>query len=221
MESLQQEYGKFLAHQNEMRSLNSVIKSLEDAIALKKETVADIEEDKRKADEVELHKRDISLYHSFSKKLEEQMVEIKAKEDEEDKLEKAREAERKNLAKLNFDILNIKNKISNLETDLEHYKQEDGHEDNCPFCGAVLSDEKKAEIEEAATYILYTREPYLTMGKTLADLYDPDTMPEDLKSAHERLDDIVESCYPGYPFATDEARLECLFKMYEKMTAKK
>ena len=84
-----------------------------------------------------------------------------------------------------------------------------------------ISDEKKAEIEEAATYILFTREPYLTMGKTLADLYDPDTMPEDLKSAHERLDDIVESCYPGYPFATDEARLECLFKMYEKMTAKK
>ena len=84
-----------------------------------------------------------------------------------------------------------------------------------------ISDEKKAEIEEAATDILLTREPYLTMGKTLADLYDPDTMPEDLKSAHERLDDIVESCYPGYPFATDEARLECLFKMYEKMTAKK
>lgn len=84
-----------------------------------------------------------------------------------------------------------------------------------------ISDAKKSEIEEAATEVLVAREPYLTMGKTLADLYDPDTMPEDLKSAHERLDDIVESCYPGYPFATDEARLECLFKMYEKMTAKK
>ena len=32
---------------------------------------------------------------------------------------------------------------------------------------------------------------------------------------------IVESYYPGYPFASDEARLECLFKLYEKMTAKK
>lgn len=84
-----------------------------------------------------------------------------------------------------------------------------------------ISDAKKAEIEEAATEVLMVREPYLTMGKTLADLYNPDTMPDDLKSAHERLDDIVESCYPGYPFATDEARLECLFKMYEKMTAKK
>ena len=36
-----------------------------------------------------------------------------------------------------------------------------------------------------------------------------------------KLNDIVESCYPGYPFASDEARLECLFKLYEKMTAKK
>ena len=36
-----------------------------------------------------------------------------------------------------------------------------------------------------------------------------------------KLDDIVESCYPGYPFSSDEARLECLFKLYEKMTAKK
>ncbi len=84
----------------------------------------------------------------------------------------------------------------------------------------TISDTKKGEIEEAATDILLTREPYLTMGKTLADLYDPDTMPEDLKEAHHRLDDIVESCYPGYPFASDEARLECLFKLYEKMTSK-
>ena len=36
-----------------------------------------------------------------------------------------------------------------------------------------------------------------------------------------KLDDIVESCYPDYPFASDEARLECLFKLYEKMTAAK
>ena len=83
-----------------------------------------------------------------------------------------------------------------------------------------ISDSKKSEIEEAATEILLTREPYLTVGKTLADLYDPDTMPDDLREAHARLDDIVESCYPGYPFASDEARLECLFKMYEKMTKK-
>ena len=83
-----------------------------------------------------------------------------------------------------------------------------------------ISDAKKAEIEEAATNVLVAREPYLTVGKTLADLYDPDKMPDDLREAHHKLDDIVESCYPGYPFSSDEARLECLFKMYEKMTSK-
>ncbi len=84
-----------------------------------------------------------------------------------------------------------------------------------------ISALKKQEIEEAATEILITREPYLAMGSTLADLYDPDKMPDDLKEAHHRLDSIVESCYQGYPFATDEERLECLFKLYEKMTKKK
>ena len=35
----------------------------------------------------------------------------------------------------------------------------------------------------------------------------------------QKSNNIVESCYPGYPFANDEARLECLFKLYEKMTS--
>ncbi len=82
----------------------------------------------------------------------------------------------------------------------------------------TISPQKKAEIEEAAENVLVTREFY--PDKTLADLYDPDKMPQDLRKAHEKLDAIVESCYPGYPFANDEARLECLFKMYEKMTKK-
>lgn len=81
-----------------------------------------------------------------------------------------------------------------------------------------ISEEKKKEIEEAAENVLITREYH--PGQTLAELYDPDKMPQDLREAHAKLDDIVESCYPGYPFASDEARLECLFKLYEKMTAK-
>lgn len=80
----------------------------------------------------------------------------------------------------------------------------------------TISEEKKKQIEEAAENVLVTRAFY--PEKTLAELYDPDKMPEDLKEAHTVLDDIVESCYPGYPFANDEARLECLFKLYEKMT---
>ncbi len=82
-----------------------------------------------------------------------------------------------------------------------------------------ISEAKKAEIEEAAEEVLITRENY--PGSTLADLYDPDKMPQDLREAHARLDDIVESCYLGYPFANDDARLECLFKLYEKMTVRK
>lgn len=82
-----------------------------------------------------------------------------------------------------------------------------------------ISDTKKSEIEEAATNVLLVRENY--PEKTLADLYDPEKMPEDLRAAHKELDAIVESCYPGAPFPNDEARLECLFKLYEKMTADK
>lgn len=82
-----------------------------------------------------------------------------------------------------------------------------------------INEEKKKQIEETAENVLVTRAFY--PEKTLAELYDPDKMPEDLKEAHAVLDDIVESCYPGYPFANDEARLECLFKLYEKMTNKK
>ena len=81
-----------------------------------------------------------------------------------------------------------------------------------------ISAEKKKEIESAAEEVLITREYY--PEKTLAELYDPDKMPQDLREAHAKLDDIVESCYPGYPFASDEARLECLFKLYEKMAEK-
>ena len=65
-----------------------------------------------------------------------------------------------------------------------------------------ISEAKKKEIEEAAENVLITREHY--PEKTLAELYDPDKMPQDLREAHAKLDDIVESCYPGYPFASDE-----------------
>ena len=81
-----------------------------------------------------------------------------------------------------------------------------------------ISKAKKQEIEEAAEEVLLVREDY--PGKTLADLYDPDKMPDDLREAHHKLDLIVESCYQDKPFANDEERLECLFKLYEKMTKK-
>lgn len=56
-------------------------------------------------------------------------------------------------------------------------------------------------------------------GKTLAWMYDPDTMPGDLKQAHQALDKAVEQCYRLAPFDSDSERLEYLFKLYEKMIA--
>lgn len=169
VESLQQEYGKFLAHQNEMRSLNSVIKSLEDAIALKKETVADIEEDKRKADEVELHKRDISLYHSFSERLEKQMAEIRAKEDEAKYVTSMKAEAQSDLVDVNAKISGIETDIEKCKSELAQYQKEDCKEDNCPFCGATLSSEKKQELTEkiknlknAIHEYSLTRAPFIT-----------------------------------------------------------
>lgn len=81
-----------------------------------------------------------------------------------------------------------------------------------------IMEEKKLQLTEAAEEVLLIRAEY--PERTLAELYDPDKMPQNLREAHAALDDIVESCYPGYPFANDEARLECLFKLYEKMTSK-
>ena len=55
---------------------------------------------------------------------------------------------------------------------------------------------------------------------TLGEMYNPETMPDDLKEAHHRLDLAVERCYRPEPFNSDEERLECLFKLYVKMTKK-
>lgn len=53
--------------------------------------------------------------------------------------------------------------------------------------------------------------------KTMAQLYDPDTMPQGLKKAHQELDQAIEQCYRLQPFRSDTERLEYLFKLYEEM----
>lgn len=82
-----------------------------------------------------------------------------------------------------------------------------------------ISESKKKEIESLAEDVLLTREHHTE--KTLAQMYDPDLMPQDLREAHHALDLAVDSCYPGSPFKSDNERLEVLFKMYEKMTKNK
>lgn len=85
-----------------------------------------------------------------------------------------------------------------------------------PFPFPKLTKAKKEEIEEAAWEVLGAREAHL--GKTLAELYDPETMPDDLREAHHNLDLIVDSCYRDRPFADENERLEWLLKLYDKMT---
>ena len=55
---------------------------------------------------------------------------------------------------------------------------------------------------------------------TLADLYDPITMPIDLKKAHDKLDKAVEKLYRDKPFQSDQERLEFLLEKYQKMASK-
>ena len=81
-----------------------------------------------------------------------------------------------------------------------------------------ISKKQKEELTELVWGILDEREKH--SQKTLAQLYDPNKMPEGLQKAHHNLDTAIEQCYRPKPFETDEERLEYLFKMYEEMTAK-
>ncbi|MGE4511377.1 MAG: DNA methyltransferase [Sulfurimonadaceae bacterium] len=81
-----------------------------------------------------------------------------------------------------------------------------------------ISQKQKDEITELVFGILDEREKH--SQKTLAQLYDPDKMPEGLRKAHHSLDRAIEQCYRTKPFESDEERLEYLFKMYEEMTDK-
>ncbi|MDA3892065.1 MAG: N-6 DNA methylase [Salinivirgaceae bacterium] len=78
-----------------------------------------------------------------------------------------------------------------------------------------ISDQRKQEIIQCVFRILEERENH--SDKTLAQLYDPDKMPEGLREAHHQNDLAIERCYRSKPFESDEERLEYLFKLYEKM----
>ncbi len=78
-----------------------------------------------------------------------------------------------------------------------------------------ISKKQKEEITELVFNILDEREQH--SEKTLAELYDPDKMPQGLKEAHHQLDLAIERCYRKKPFVSDEERLEYLFKLYEEM----
>lgn len=81
-----------------------------------------------------------------------------------------------------------------------------------------ISEDQKKRIEMYVFDVLDEREKH--SEKTLAELYDPDKMPDGLRQAHNNLDIAIEQCYRTKPFASDEERLEHLFTLYEQMTSK-
>ncbi len=81
----------------------------------------------------------------------------------------------------------------------------------------TLTNKNKGDLTLCAEDILLTREAHFPA--TIADLYDPETMPADLRAAHERNDEVVERIYIGRRFRNDTERLEKLFDLYTKMTA--
>lgn len=77
------------------------------------------------------------------------------------------------------------------------------------------SDNQKAEVEALAQAVLDARATWPT--SSLADLYDPDTMPSNLRKAHAALDAAVDRLYRKKPFDSDRDRVEHLFGLYEKL----
>jgi hypothetical protein len=73
------------------------------------------------------------------------------------------------------------------------------------------------KIEEKAQTILDVRAQF--SGNSLADLYDPNSMPPTLVKAHNELDKAVDLAYRPQPFTTEAKRMEFLFELYEKYTA--
>jgi hypothetical protein len=86
-----------------------------------------------------------------------------------------------------------------------------------PFPWPELDDAKKEKIGKLGQVILDARANH--PQSTLADLYDPLTMPADLRKAHEANDKAVDQLYRKEPFASDRERVEFLLARYEQITA--
>ena len=82
-----------------------------------------------------------------------------------------------------------------------------------------LTEQNKADLTTCAENILLAREAHFPA--TIANLYDPETMPENIRRAHEENDEVLERIYIGRRFKNDTERLEKLFELYTKLTDKK
>lgn len=99
-------------------------------------------------------------------------------------------------------------------------------ESRCRFSNTVvwnnlplpqLSDELRREVIDAGREVIDARAGH--EGQSLADLYDPDFMPADLRKAHQRLDKVVDVAFGAKKTCADnEERLQVLFDRYVEMT---
>lgn len=81
-----------------------------------------------------------------------------------------------------------------------------------------LTEKNKHDLIRCAEDVLLAREVHFPA--TIAELYDPEKMPDNLRAAHERNDEVLERIYIGRRFKNDTERLEKLFELYTEMTAK-
>lgn len=79
----------------------------------------------------------------------------------------------------------------------------------------TLTEKNKADLTRCAEDILLAREAHFPA--TIADLYDPEKMPANLRAAHDRNDEVLERIYIGRRFKNDTERLEKLFDLYAKI----
>lgn len=80
----------------------------------------------------------------------------------------------------------------------------------------TLTAQNKTDLTRRAEDILLAREAHFPA--TIAELYDPQNMPDELRAAHDRNDEVLERIYIGRRFKNDTERLEKLFALYTKMT---
>lgn len=87
---------------------------------------------------------------------------------------------------------------------------------NFPFPN-LLNKKQKEAVEASAQNVLDARAQF--PDASLADLYDPNTMPPVLVKAHQALDKAVDLCYRSQPFLNETKRIEFLFELYDKYTS--
>lgn len=99
-------------------------------------------------------------------------------------------------------------------------------ESRCRFSNTVvwnnlplpaLDDAARQKVIDAGKAVLDARKAH--PGQSLADLYDPDCMPQDLRKAHESLDKVVDAAFgAAKPCKSNDERLQILFDRYAEMT---